>query len=363
MKNKEYNIFYLIGAGASVDNFSLRKTKKDTNNTSIGLPLANNFYECIEENIIKHLYSKEGSDIIKNRVLSKIYELPQKISNDKESLLPYHSLTHLQISSDDYDTIDEAIRTYYFNNLHDEVFEFKIAISILFYTLENVFYLRDYRYKQLFLSTLSNDRKLPDNMFFITWNYDNQIQHSLNDLLTNNSKGILTAKNFLRINGNADFYSLPPQNVNSISSFRHRHLTTNYHDFHKKNIEKIYKSEKSNIKFAWESDSNQEIKNSLDIMLNNSNAKKNIIVCIGYSFPFINELYDKEIINTLKPDKIYFQNTNNDIDFINHIKDMVTNNYLDNSKQVDFEFIKNVSRFYIPNELTKYESMGNYDIR
>lgn len=49
MKNKEYNIFFLLGSGASVDNFSFRKTKKDTNNTQIVLPLANNFYECIEQ--------------------------------------------------------------------------------------------------------------------------------------------------------------------------------------------------------------------------------------------------------------------------------------------------------------------------
>lgn len=359
----EYNVFYLLGAGASVDNFRFGKFKTNKSKSEIGLPLAHNFSECINKNILQHLFSDEGTDIIKKMSLTKIFDIPKKIVYDKTDLLPYHSLTNLDFGISDYNTIDEAIRTYYFNNHHDDVFEFKIAMSILFYTLENALYYRDYRYKQFFLTTLKNDKRLPNNLFFLSWNYDNQMEHSLNELLTNNTFGILSNLNYLRINGRADFYPLPAQKVNSIARMNSRLITSGLHDYHKKNIETIHKSKTSNISFAWENEPNKDIKKELGMMLSSSPDKKNVLVCIGYSFPFINELFDKEIINTLKPDKIYFQNTNNDIQYINQIKDMLTKNYLDNSKQVQFEFIGDVSRFYIPNELTKYETIGNYDIR
>jgi hypothetical protein len=93
-------------------------------------------------------------------------------------------------------------------------------------------------------------------------------------------------------------------------------------------------------------------------MLLDKPKKENVLVCIGYSFPFINEIFDRQIIKKLKPQKIYFQNPIEDVVVLDQLKERF-NLYNPKSKSDDFfKHIKDVSRFFIPNELTNSDQKG-----
>jgi hypothetical protein len=159
-------------------------------------------------------------------------------------------LYDLYFRIEEYGTIDETIRAFYLNDFQDEVNIKKRAISILFYILENVHMYRDYRYKQFLLTLLDNNKKLPDNLFILSWNYDNQLEHSIDDLIQNKSN-IITEKNYFKINGSSDYYKLPELSINSIQKFNFRKILQSPEliKYNKENILKIHQSTSSKYYF------------------------------------------------------------------------------------------------------------------
>lgn len=347
---EKYNIFYLFGAGASIDNFKFNKDDNNIKQERIGLPLANNFHKCLYYNVFSPLDAAQQNDSIsKLNVIAKTIEYPTNIEN----LLPYHTLYHLHRSLKEYGTVDETVRAYYLNEHYNDVKDFKTAISLLFFILENVLVLRDYRYKQFLLSIINHDNCIPGNIHFLSWNYDNQFEHSINDLF-NKHNSLLNNNNYYKINSSADFYPMNNHPINSISPPSSRGFIQGEETINsnKNKIEQIFKSEKSNILFSWEKNVPINIENTLDGMLDKKVHFENILVCIGYSFPFINEIFDRNIIQKLKPKRIYFQNPNEDPVFLEQIRErfrMYNSSYRNDDF---FKHIKDVSRFYIPNELS-----------
>ena len=317
--NIKHQIFYLLGAGASV--------MQDKYSKKACLPLANDFVEKIEklkiEKIDIHEFPTKTKYIL-DKIDVNINGLNQSISNFLEEISKFG-------------TIDEAMRYYYLNNNTSQFNEFKHIISCIFYIFENIEQFRDPRYKQ-FLMTLIKDKefKLPENIKILSWNYDNQFEHACSEIQDSSSKvNILNAENYLKFNGRATYHPLHTNNNPEL-----KHEDFEYEEFNQ------FRKKTNKIDFAWEEEYKSKFYERLENLKKiKSNLNQSVLVLVGYSFPFINHSYDFQILNTLKPKVIYYQNI---VDQTEVLKERF---------DIPFKFINDYSRFYIPHEM--YEGFGN----
>lgn len=311
----EYDIFYLLGAGASV--------LQDKYSKKACLPLANDFVEKFDN---LRFYSKDKTSNkyprdTENILTSINYKIP-KLKDTIDGFLE-------EISK--YGTIDEAMRYYYLNDNTNQFNEFKHAISTIFYIFENIEQFRDPRYKQ-FLMTLIEDKKftLPKNIKVLSWNYDNQFEHACFEIQDNSNKVyILNENNFLKINGSAAYQAVQINN-NPLLKPNEFELEE-FNQFRKKN---------NKIDFAWEEEFKSKFNDRLESIKNlKSDNKTTILVVVGYSFPFINHKYDLEILETINPSIVYYQNIFDQTEVLNE------------RFGKPFKFINDCSRFYTPKEM------------
>lgn len=314
-KKREYDIFYLLGAGASV--------MQDKYSKKACLPLANDFVEKINKlkfEIIDVFEYQRKTKKIMDEIDLKIVGLNKSITEFLEEISKFG-------------TIDEAMRYYYLNSNINQFNDFKHVISIVFYLFENIEQFRDPRYKQ-FLMTLIEDKKLtlPKNIKILSWNYDNQFEHACYEIQDNSNKvDILNKDNFIKINGSATFQAIQSNT-----------LITDTTNIYQSEIEYFenFRHKPNKIDFAWE----EEFKPKFDERLKSLKGirvvkKETILVVIGYSFPFINHKFDLQILETINPSKVYYQNT---IDQTEVLKERFAKT---------FTFINDCNRFYIPTEM------------
>ncbi len=309
-----HQIFYLLGAGASV--------MQDKYSNKACLPLADDFVEKFDT---LRFYSKDKTSSKYPRNTENILtSINNKIIKLKDAIDEFLK----EISK--FGTIDEAMRYYYLNNNTSQFNEFKHTISTIFYIFENIEQFRDPRYKQ-FLMTLIEDKKftLPENIKILSWNYDNQFEHACNEIQDNHNKAnILNNDNYIKINGSAFFQ---PKNLNPLilegSKFQ-----TEIEDFQN------FNKNTNKIDFAWEEEFKSKFYKRLE-NIEKIKSEKAILVVIGYSFPFINHKYDLEILETINPSMVYYQNIFDQTEV------------LQERFGKTFKFINDCNRFYIPKEM------------
>jgi len=336
--NENFNVFYILGAGASIgSNKPQKKIGNNINNKStkleqymFNMPLADNFNKVLKNILIIYEtlnLSREKSIYKKDKVNIEVLKT---------------SVTEFEKFIKKYNTVDEGMRNLYLfkNKLENQSNYdiFKKAISTTFFIIENYFNLekenrinayRDNRYSQFLLTLLNNDFSLPSNIKILSWNYDNQFELAIKDINKNfySTQSPLTDLNYLKLNGTAY----------DCCEFSYKQNFINI-------LEIIYElfNKESLIKFSWEDSCLHEEFIKKHLQLTN---KQTVFVYIGYSAPYINNLIDNEIINKIKPYKVYFQNPS-DEDFIK-FKDIYTGKI----PEANILHIKNTSRFYIPPEL------------
>lgn len=193
----------------------------------------------------------------------------------------------------------------------------------------------DPRYLGLFANYLEKkdgNIMLNEDVKFITWNYDSQIERALS-LFTGTNDTQHTFRKFkvypfdytnpnpnvVHLNGVAGLYSSGTNETNTffdlvegdkrISSVFNKSL----HTINSRNI-----SNKKYFTFAWEDDdfSLGAINHAEQILKNTE-----ILVIIGYSFPTFNDQVDKQLMKVLKESEkfkmIYFQDPNATKEFLN----------------------------------------------
>jgi len=325
----KHQIFYLLGAGASV--------MQDKYSKKTSLPLANDFKDKIEK-----LFYEEKTPV--EYVQTKSCYFTQKVLLGDISL--DKKIIEFQQEISKFGTIDEAMRYYYLNENIERFEYFKGMISSIFYLFENIAQFRDPRYKQ-FLMTLIEGKgfNLPENIKFLSWNYDNQFEHACYEIQDDkvNFKNIINPDNFIQINGRATYKH---SDINEIHNIDHNNmpeiLSERFDEF---------KATKNEIDFAWEEEFKPKFEKRIEAIRNFINPDtQRILLVIGYSFPYINHQFDLEIIKAISPDKIYIQNPNieNEENYINSFRKRMAYEeiYMGNS----IEIIKDCSRFHIPNE-------------
>lgn len=279
-------------------------------------------------------------------------------------------LNWLSKEAEDFVTVDTFAKKLFLNDEINELNDLKRTLGIYFLLkqfakIDQNEPLRkpiiDKRYIPLvsaFLQRQGEKIILPNNLNFISWNYDLQLELALESFITKrHSSFIYTLRDFKSYPGNMD-HDLPNiVHLNGVTGVYTklggvlRHLVDEIHDGNIKHIlERITpafnfvysdKSEAINATllptFAWEGNepANQAVKYAENII-----SQTDYLVIIGYSFPVFNHDIDKIIFQkSPRIKKIFLQNPNADKNAF------ATTFGVDLSKVYE---MKNVDQFFIP---------------
>lgn len=224
------------------------------------------------------------------------------------------------------------------------------AVLSCFFVYEQAKNMVDERYDLFFASVLNLDSswdvKIPDNICFISWNYDTQLEKAYYGFCENKEKTykeITFNDKILRLNGYCGTH--PPGHLGTgydiaIGDKQDEIINEMVNLYHEYVSDP--QSVDADINFAWE---NPDItKRNVNEFVNNIK----VLIIIGYSFPFFNRSIDKIVLNKLTNlEKIYIQVPEADHQAVIERIDALLN------KEVKKIALKDVSAFYIPFEYSE----------
>jgi len=309
---------YFLGAGASANSLPLVSQFSD----SLG-----EFRKFLKSTTIDETGIKSMNGMsVKQHLIEKVAWLIE--------MLKYHA------------SIDTYAKKLYFKNDFDNLRILKSVLSCFFVGIQSINPV-DYRYDSFFASIIKKEGidgiRIPDNIKFLSWNYDLQIEKAYYGYCDDKDKVIkditLSKENRIyRLNG----YCGTTQDGHIGKEFTE---TFNLKDKMSKIVIELYaeylqKGNTPNIKFAWEINENYFGNNIHKI----TDDIKTLII-IGYSFPFFNREIDKRIFQTLEGvSKIYIQTPSDT--FIGIKERLATIN----RNLPEPKWIEDVTQFYIPFE-------------
>lgn len=220
----------------------------------------------------------------------------------------------------------------------------------------------DYRYDSFFATILNNtsDGKLviPSNFSIISWNYDFQVEKAFMNFSGDSLETTLDKFKVVGINHQVidDDKKTFLTKLNGTAAFAKKGKYTNLFEFKKHSlnkdtieiISKILSDERTEydtgMRFAWEKN---DLSKSAVLYAQRKISEAEIIVIIGYSFPYFNRKIDRllfERVGTLGPlPKIYIQCAESDIK-------SVMNRFKGINGTIAIPFVE-LDQFLIPNEL------------
>ena len=304
-------IVYLIGAGASYG-------KRDVDNNIIeGLPI-------IEE--ICNRFSAIGGyfkDIKKLFPLVK-WDDSQLSDDDKkrEAIRDeiYTGLEWLKREGNRHSSIDTFAKKLWFQHNWDDYKKLKRLLSFYF-LVEQIKSKPDRRYDAFLASTLSDIGHLPEEITIVSWNYDSQFEISYDEYRDYKELDMLhkydTNETILdyparlyKINGSASFREGDVCEFKSKYNFEGEQAPSAelYDELITIYAKSGLSKRETNLSFAWE-DTKYGDRLLAKLCPQIENAE--VLIIIGYSFPFFNRIIDRRIINSMtKLKTAYFQDLN-----------------------------------------------------
>lgn len=290
----------------------------------------------------------------------------------------YDEISWLQIEASKHQTVDTFAKKLFIRNESHILRRLKTALSMYFMIEQSIddnsngFIPKfgkkrlDYRYDSFFASILGNSiEKLPESINILSWNYDYQFEmafseYSQSNGIFKNQKSLnviskidnsdLGKFNIIKLNGtigNRGDKNIIPTNDLSLNFNAVVELLANWFDSNTS----IHTYE-PDLSFAWEEDINSE--NSIVKRAIKASEDTEILVVIGYSFPFFNREIDRKIINSMpKLKKVYFQDPNPDkieTRFKNTIRQRL-GDYWGSSEDLEFIQYNELNEFLLPPEL------------
>lgn len=185
-----------------------------------------------------------------------------------------------------------------------------------FQTYKSIIESVDYRYDSFYAALLKSDEDgnvyLPPNINIISWNYDfqleisfmnflsqhglDEIQNRLNIFPTPSERELKSSSSVIKINGTAGFYN-KEKNYGELFDFRNHTLNRDSMDILKEILFQKRADYKHLIHFAWiGNEITEKARNHAREILTNTN----VVIVIGYSFPYFNREVDKNIFSPLK---------------------------------------------------------------
>lgn len=325
-------VTYLFGAGASCNKLPMVSNMPQRMSDLIGE---------LDERIYKNFIAKS-----QNIRLIQIKESVKKFKNN---------LSNLKDAAQLHSSIDTYFKKLWLTNNMTTYYHYKNTY-IHYLLLEEMFSgLSDIRY-DTFISALLEKKeekiKLIKPINFMTWNYDMQFEKAMLQYSSYNEQELEKLFNIKKLNGSLiegpffDFNKkLHTPAVKKDILFEE--VFNNYHSFEFTDSKPNFDS---NLQFSWE-------RSSSDYMNIPFLPFTEILVVIGYSFPFFNRnvdqlLFGKSGMSGLK--KVYIQVPEKDVESVamrfRSIRPNFTHDKM-NFNQQPIEFITSVDQFFLPPEL------------
>jgi len=351
------NVTYLLGAGASYD----------------ALPIVNQieerllrFSKLLEPSGIDEINSsaffQPNSGNISNKYLSTFKFKSDDFIQKYNLIKKVHSeIIWLYNESKNQSSIDTLAKKLYLQKDYKNLKKLKVIMSCFFYYCQIEKF--DKRYDSFFASILEELNSLPDNIRIVSWNYDSQFEIAFKEF----SKGtISSATNTLNIQLNSINYENSFKSdafsifkLNGTTGEKNNLFINDFDCTQVKMINEIleihelevYRSFEPSMSFAWENN------NKNDVFFGNlhkSLMNTDLLVVIGYSFPFFNRKIDQNILDYMPElKKVYVQDPKNSDGIIQKIKNLIPNKrvYFNGAdRPVEYIPITYSDQFYIPIE-------------
>lgn len=341
-------VCYLLGAGASygkrIDPENI--TMDDVSLIEEGLPIVSEIKEELEY-VIGWVNSVEltGGDHILRGEKCEVDDLKNELIIGFEWLLN---------ESSRHSTIDTFAKKLYLKGDNNNYGRLKFLLSS-FFLIEQFLHPYDKRYDAFLANILNSQLRIPDDIFIMTWNYDVQFDiayRDYNDLglpmcipqEKNNSNN--NARLF-KINGSANYFSSNYLDSSILLQDNSCLLLERILKQLSMTTERgSYSTGTTDLLFAWEKAKYDEI--SKILYQNISDAQ--VLVIIGYTFPFFNREIDREIFSKMpKLEKLYVQDPNADKVKIALKSILPSEKYANLFK--DENLVYDTTNFFLPPEL------------
>lgn len=341
--SKNVNVTYLLGAGASA--FSM-PTVKPINKLNRGLSQELHAMAVqLEEEKVPLDLQVFHSNLIKN-------------------------LKWLSTKSDEFETLDTYAKFLYIKGQSEDLRNLKEALSIFFIIHQVINKKLDKRYLTFLTTITQHNRLFPETVNILTWNYDFQMQIAAEYFKTETFSESYGASvhsppfigyypsigytgrassnefNLIHLNGIAGcYYDSPKQQNNNLFIGRDNLNTEEIY----RHFSKDAQNKHHLITFAWENGGVANLMKEKLRIAQEMASNTDILVVIGYSFPFFNREIDKSIFDVLKKSvsKIYFQDPYRDGEFL---RNQFNLNESEN-KRIEIQNIKDGRNFYVPFEM------------
>ncbi len=356
-------ITYLLGAGASEQALPIVRNLSD----SI-LSLNRRLNSLLVDSSHPTELSQFVPDAINNKVfVRKIIDELNLLSQKNEEFNTIDTYAkYLYLTEDPYlNKLKKYISIYFI--LHQLIFH-----KYIHHNDQGPFIKLDKRYLSFIVSAMSN-KAFPTDIKILTWNYDFQIEiageyfrNEKFEYTENNVTYHLPLINYWPRIGKLEIIDIPKYyqiyHLNGIAGLNFLNSNQNFvnsiFDLSKNieyereiftNIQNFINDGQLLFHFAWEKSelfediSDEEAKQDLIHHLNESE----IMVIIGYSFPFFNRLIDKQIFENFlqfsNSKKIYYQNINND-------SEKLYEQFNFTKSTADIKFVGHTNNFFIPHD-------------
>lgn len=341
-------IAYLFGAGASFGT----------------IPLVKDMPEWIDKLIqdLKNL----GMSLSK----SEFFEKPESIRNKSKlehQIDMINDLVWLRDASATHISIDTYAKKLAIKKDSRNLDRLKIILSVYF-VIEQTRKRPNNRYDYFFASILESPTEFPEDIRILSWNYDSQFEIAYSEFSNNpdifHNRRLLNVhiKNkkiepselgtfgIYKLNGSTELFP-PYPNPTSSNSYFFNPTAEHKLDLNKlETIVRMYAIAKnqpdliSGLSFAWVP-SNWE--NFMD-KLKEDTKNTEVLIVIGYSFPYFNRSVDREIIRNMKGlKKVHFQDPDADSLMVRF------KSIRDDYNSLDFIPEEDQRYFTIPDELSK----------
>lgn len=209
-------------------------------------------------------------------------------------------------------TIDSFAKDLY--DHYDYMSEIKISCGNLygylkflmasFFLYEQHIHPHDTRYDTFLNTILTPEGTIPDNMYFLTWNYDMQLEISyylktgkqLPVCIPVEKEGYTTDAKVFKINGSANYFNINHMDCHILKNEKElvERMFQQYAITHSEDGQH-FSSGTTDLYFAWE----KEVFDQKSDYLKKNTVDAETLVVIGYSFPDVNAIIDKEILDSM----------------------------------------------------------------
>ena len=340
-------VVYLLGAGASYGKRDINEPTNSINRIVEGLPIVNEISNEIDV-VINELgnLKSESTEVYNWQGEKRDFKFMLNVIID--------GLRWLKNEASNHATIDTFAKKIYLKDDRISYGKLKFFLTS-FFLIEQSIHGIDKRYDTFFANILDSNLNIPNDIFIMTWNYDNQLDIAYRDYC-NKPLSIYNpvepqndghAKVF-KINGSANCY-----NINQIDASIHtkESLTTLLDKICNQACianedKKEWSSGVIDLLFAWEKDF---LKKHSEKLFNNISDTE-ILIIIGYTFPFFNRDTDKMIFENMPNLKqIYIQDP-----LAEDVRDFLYSALTEvQRKQLipSVKLVKNTTNFFLPPEL------------